>query len=239
MSSTSILKLAVLFVGISPLVDGLGLGEPPDGKACLAAWTDGSAPYNSNQAIQLHERSGGADECNPGGRDGDTGSDLSDGRSAIAGPSEQPRPEAAWPTDHRLPARPKDHQHDSITSSTMRQVTGQSAADRRRPRSPSPPPPCDRSRGSLWPTDLLQTGDGPVAGGSSSSSSHSQPTCSRLTTGSSSSFSHSQPAQQRLHSPRPRPLNGQQVLRLLLRSSVPSLSPRNSTLTDLVSSPHS
>ncbi|EFP91023.2 uncharacterized protein PGTG_17295 [Puccinia graminis f. sp. tritici CRL 75-36-700-3] len=148
MSSTSILKLAVLFVGISPLVDGLGLGEPPDGKACLAAWTDGSAPYNSNQAIQLHERSGGADECNPGGRDGDTGSDLSDGRSAIAGPSEQPRPEAAWPTDHRLPARPKDHQHDSITSSTMRQVTGQSAADRRRPRSPSPPPPCDRSRGT-------------------------------------------------------------------------------------------
>ncbi|KAA1100684.1 hypothetical protein PGTUg99_015933 [Puccinia graminis f. sp. tritici] len=42
------------------------------------------------------------------------------------------------------------------------------ASDRRRPRSPSPPPPCDRSRGSLRPTDLLQTGDGPVAGGSSS-----------------------------------------------------------------------
>ncbi|KAA1128948.1 hypothetical protein PGTUg99_009765 [Puccinia graminis f. sp. tritici] len=37
------------------------------------------------------------------------------------------------------------------------------ASDRRRPRSPSPPPPCNRSRGSLRPTDLLQTGPSPAA----------------------------------------------------------------------------
>jgi len=29
----------------SDMARGLGLGEPPDGKAYLAAWTDGSAPY--------------------------------------------------------------------------------------------------------------------------------------------------------------------------------------------------
>ncbi|EFP75643.2 uncharacterized protein PGTG_00974 [Puccinia graminis f. sp. tritici CRL 75-36-700-3] len=124
------------------------------------------------------------------------------------------------------------------------QIAGYQLVPKTTSTTPSPPPPCDRSQGSLRPINLLQTGDvqtndGPVAGGSSSSSSHSQPTCSRLTTGSSSSSSHSQPAQQRLHRPRPRPLNGRQVLRLLLRSSVPSLSPQNSALTDLVSSPHS
>ncbi|WAR60188.1 hypothetical protein PtB15_9B125 [Puccinia triticina] len=30
---------------VSRLANGLALGEPPDGKAYLAAWTDGSAPY--------------------------------------------------------------------------------------------------------------------------------------------------------------------------------------------------
>ncbi|KAA1090833.1 hypothetical protein PGT21_015081 [Puccinia graminis f. sp. tritici] len=97
---------------------------------------------------------------------------------------------------------------------------------------------CSRTevRGSLRPTDFLQTGNPtpPPATPTPPVSTYlppQNPTPSPIPLGT--------PApQQRLHRPRPRPLNGQQVLcLLLLRSSVPSLSPQTSALTNLVSSP--
>ncbi|KAI9617439.1 hypothetical protein KEM48_004892 [Puccinia striiformis f. sp. tritici PST-130] len=38
--------ILILLCSSSQLVNSLGLGEPPDGKAYLGAWTDGSAPYH-------------------------------------------------------------------------------------------------------------------------------------------------------------------------------------------------
>ncbi|KAH9457027.1 hypothetical protein Pst134EA_020927 [Puccinia striiformis f. sp. tritici] len=38
-------SIVILLWSSSQLVNSLGLGEPPDGKAYLGAWTDGSAPY--------------------------------------------------------------------------------------------------------------------------------------------------------------------------------------------------
>lgn len=44
-------RMLLLFAAAGRLVRGLALGEPPDGKAYLAAWIDGSAPNLDSPAL--------------------------------------------------------------------------------------------------------------------------------------------------------------------------------------------